>query len=1262
MASIILQQLKIKGTPKKQEDVKVKINNIPAKELQTVRAPIISEKMPISETIPPISETIPPISETIPISKIETPMASTNTHTIYKTIKKPSSAVPITTIGPSSKRFPIIRDLTMENKMFDLQSFKKSIKPFIFEEKEVFEPSKKLSVVIEEKKSDSLSPVAVKPSIIAPIITALNIPPKKRTIKTKKVGSPRQKAVPITIKTDVVSVKPSTPTIASDIEAKTDVAITIPKIIKKTIKKTKVPEGITTTPITTVKKTIKKTIKNTKIPTTIQEKEKEQKQITVEKYIEEKKEYDINNRVKDYKYKIKAEPSYFMNNRKKFIEFITNVFNKKYKDELKSGSSDVSCDSLQDDSDAGFNPMAHQKIVRDYINTYSPYRGVLLYHGLGSGKTCSSIIIAEGMKSEKEIMVLTPASLRANYREQLKKCGDLLYVKNQFWEFIDVVKNPEHIQTLSELLSIPNETIKRKGGAWLVNMNKPSNYNTLNLNQKKSLDDQIDQMIDNKYQFISYNGLRKQNIKEMTRNYTINPFDNKVIIIDEAHNFVSKIVNKINTKKSDVMSIQLYEYLMEAVNVKIVLLSGTPIINYPNEIAILFNILRGKIKTWTLDLEVKPKNRNTMSTEYFKSIFKSTTIGGNISDYIEYTSAKNLVITRNPYKFVNKTVNEEYAGIRVSDNDRGILTDEDFSDKIKKLLASHDISVKNIKIDKYKLLPDKLDEFNSYFIRHNGFSNSELFKRRILGLTSYFRSAQESLMPAYTKKDNFHIVNIPMSDFQFGAYETARAIERKEEKRMALKQTMANKPEDIYSENMTSTYRVYSRSFCNFVFPHPEIKRPMLDREIKVNEDEIDMASQEEMMDNVDGLYEADDIMESESEVKSTVASSVSGKTSATTIESKRKVYRDDVIKAIDLLDQNKEKFLIKEKLDKLSPKFLSILNNILNKDNIGLHLIYSQFRTLEGIGILKLVLEANGFAQLKIKLDSKNTWKLDMKQEDFEKPKFALYTGKESVKEKEIMRNIFNGNFKYVPEALMKEITNMSSLINTSKNNMYGEFIKVLMISSSGAEGINLKNVRFVHITEPYWHPVRMEQVIGRARRICSHNDLPKELRTVDVFLYLMNITDAQKKKSIELSTNDISRIDGKSTVSTDQTLYEIASIKDEITQNILTAVKESAFDCRIHSSSSDEKIKCFTFGDRVSSNSFATVPSIENEVKDEEVVINREAVEIKTKIVEIGKKEYAYDPVTSNLYDKDSIINKNPILVGTLEKTGKTFKLKLL
>ena len=50
------------------------------------------------------------------------------------------------------------------------------------------------------------------------------------------------------------------------------------------------------------------------------------------------------------------------------------------------------------------------------------------------------------------------------------------------------------------------------------------------------------------------------------------------------------------------------------------------------------------------------------------------------------------------------------------------------------------------------------------------------------------------------------------------------------------------------------------------------------------------------------------------------------------------------------------------------SPKFFTMLNNIIDTNNKGIHLIYSQFKTLEGIGIFKLVLKQNGFAEFKLK------------------------------------------------------------------------------------------------------------------------------------------------------------------------------------------------------------------------------------------------------------------------------------------------------
>ena len=640
--------------------------------------------------------------------------------------------------------------------------------------------------------------------------------------------------------------------------------------------------------------------------------------------------------------------SYYMNNREIFSNFMSSLF-KPYKKILLEESGKASCDR---DEDAQFSPMTHQKIVRDYLNLYTPYRGLLLFHGLGSGKTCSSIAIAEGMKTSKPVIVMTPASLRMNYIEELKKCGDMIYRKNQFWEFIPARHDSPLVEQLSYILSLSVEFIKKQGGAWMVNMSNPSNFDTLDSAQKSSLDAQLNQMISNKYRFINYNGMRMTHLRTLSTNFTKNPFDNCVIIIDEAHNFVSRIVNKMGKKgKGDSLSMKLYNYLLNAENAKIVLLTGTPIINYPNEIGILFNILRGKIKTWSFKLTIDRQAR--VSKQFFENIFKSTILGGNVMDYIDYKpTTTTLSITKNPFGFVNKTKGKEYIGVRIGD--RGEIDDETFIQLVIKILKKHDIKVarSDIKSSEYKALPDTLDDFKSYFIdEKNNVKNMELFKRRVVGLTSYFRSAQESLMPKYTKGQDFHIVENEMSDFQFGVYEEARVQERKLEMQNAKKRK--KQASSGIFEDTVSTYRIFSRAFCNFVFPKPDIKRPMpidsIENAIEngIDEDVLDVISKEDKINNVDGRYEADDIIDDSTESTET--------------------YETRIKTALSKLKEEKDKYLTPDALLTYSPKFLSMLENITDADHRGLHLVYSQFRTLEGIGIFKLVLEANGFTQFKI-------------------------------------------------------------------------------------------------------------------------------------------------------------------------------------------------------------------------------------------------------------------------------------------------------
>ena len=155
------------------------------------------------------------------------------------------------------------------------------------------------------------------------------------------------------------------------------------------------------------------------------------------------------------------------------------------------------------------------------------------------------------------------------------------------------------------------------------------------------------------------------------------------------------------------------------------------------------------------------------------------------------------------------------------------------------------------------------------------------------------------------------------------------------------------------------TYRIFSRAFCNFVFP-PENKRPMPNEDKNltstldenVDEDILDAVPVSEKIQNADGLYGADDIdilekAESEQQDES---------------------YPTRIRRALDFLKNNSSTYLSKSGLITYSPKFLNILENVQDPTFNGLHLIYSQFRTLEGIGILKLIFEENGFVQFKIK------------------------------------------------------------------------------------------------------------------------------------------------------------------------------------------------------------------------------------------------------------------------------------------------------
>ena len=751
-------------------------------------------------------------------------------------------------------------------------------------------------------------------------------------------------------------------------------------------------------------------------------------------------------------------------------------------------------------------------------------------------------------------------------------------------------------------------------------------------------------------------------------------------------------VNKLKGKKVS-LSIKLYELILGANNCRIVFLTGTPIINYPNEIGVLFNMLRGYIKTFYLKLDTS-NTRNTVNQKFMLEIFKKE----KLLDYIEYNPSKKppvLIVTRNPFGFTNRVKkngdNKVYAG--VSSSKFGLHDDNKFISFITKTLKNHNINVlpKQTQIENHKALPDLLETFKDLFIDSvtGEIKQTNLFKRRILGLTSYFRSASEALLPKYEDSPKYyHIEKIPMSTYQVGVYEKARAAERKEEDRNAKKK--AKQQQGVYAET-TSTYRIFSRAYCNFVFPNEIVKddndqsvllsRPMpkseqtLEETIstkitesetkikimdvdKLDEDIMDAINIEDKLENQDGLYTTDDVEKLEQQVKEQTDSS----------------YKDRIENALKLLVKYGDKYFSPAGLALYSPKFKKLVENLKNPptsttSSEGLHLIYSQFRTIEGIGVLTLILNQNGFTRFKISKRS-GTWALDIAEADKGKPTYALYTGTETTEEKEIIRNVFNSSWNSVPSTLATQLKEIN------QNNNLGEIIKILMITSSGSEGITLKNTRFVHLVEPYWHPVRTDQVIGRARRICSHKDLPEYLRSVEVFVYLMTFTEKQingdkeaaKKEdrqpilslALRNSKADKSKIDRLTPLTSDEALFEISNIKKTTTNSILRAIKSSSIDCALHfNSNKKEGFACYSFGSP-SVNSFSHKPNYSTEEKDTVAAQNLKGITWKAFSLTIQGTKYAHkrtDPTNKKIgeiYDLESYLtaknnpNINPILIG--------------
>ena len=1003
--------------------------------------------------------------------------------------------------------------------------------------------------------------------------------------------------------------------------------------------------------------------------------------------------------------KMTMDNGYILPNKTNFINFIsdfesTNSFLNQFRKWLPEPNSGVYDELVKSQESLKI----YQLLVSNYLQENSPYRGLLLYHGLGAGKTAASITIAEGYINRK-VMVFLPASITNTFKSEVERftifnkenylwrfCNKFIYSDDptednliEYGKYLDNSNYKKTVNTHFYDLGIDIESMKEEEftnftyqvdgkryiGVWLPDLSQSgSNYNDLNENERLTINSQVYSLNEFKYNYYSYNGsnfiekiitdnldnmksginedsvvkLEKyldyrdvdgKRLKKTRQEENIyidlimsmnNPFDNKTIIIDEVHNFISLVKN--GSKKGTLA----YLLLMKAKNIRLVFLSATPAINEPFELSIMINLLKGYVNEYSLrftyditeNVNIDTirdiiENENTIDRyETLIKVNKNTVSLSLVRNESSFIKVKELVDCEN---FPPNACRGLVKSDNIEDCNFNKCNEQEYIEYLKKKIgakeASYDIKPYSIFPDIAELFGSKLiinkqsinnavDSFKTNYIKIINdkliIHNERDFIKRSLGCISYFGGIDIEVLKAlghnigYPSKKEYIMTSL-LSYEQYEVYKLERddEIQKDNKKRMMIDQ------------DIPSTFRSTSRQALLCIYPQAEMK---LRKELKSNKS----LSKDEKY-----------------EIESQIIDSIS--------------YDDIHI---------------------YSPKY----NNVINISNTspGPVLLYSNYYSMEGLTSLRKYMILGGYSDLNLKekdinteyfenrigqfrekrdeligkmiifkLDSKSKSYLDycrdkyniLEESDFELKIEELQTNLENPDILDELKLKIQAEIDFLMEEVLylrgqiieydeetdlvkvsystlnsgyMEIQDYKPSIEThytfsdkivevkredifpativvlfsgkkgrqryidifnNMNNKYGQYISCILATDVIAEGINLSFIRQVNIINPYWNKVKTDQVIGRATRMKSHLYLQYHQRNVEVFHHLMEFTPEQIKIQID---NRLLIID--KTLTTDQYLYNVGLIKESLIKQFLKILKEVSIDCDINQS----------------------------------------------------------------------------------------------
>ena len=310
---------------------------------------------------------------------------------------------------------------------------------------------------------------------------------------------------------------------------------------------------------------------------------------------------------------------------------------------------------------ADFELQPHQAFVKNFLSFQTPYSSLLLYHGLGSGKTCSAIGVCEEMRdymkqmgTTKRIIIVASENVQDNFKLQLfderklKLVDGLWNIRactgNKLLKEINPMnmKGMTKDKVVSQIKNLINTYYIFLGYVQFANyIIKTMNYNEEVEKQKYKKDEQRKKGDKSKIQMLK--DVKIELNSRIIRRLR-NEFDNRLIVIDEVHN-----IRKTDDNENKKVAINLELLVKSALNMRFLLLSATPMYNSYKEMIWLLNLMNTNDRRARIEVRDIFKKNGDFKDDGEELLTRKAT------GYISFVRGEN------PYTFPYRVYPNEFA-------------------------------------------------------------------------------------------------------------------------------------------------------------------------------------------------------------------------------------------------------------------------------------------------------------------------------------------------------------------------------------------------------------------------------------------------------------------------------------------------------------------------------------------------------------------------------------------------------------------------